>query len=251
MHTDRHDHPRALYEGIADSLRERIFKHQLVPGTPIDEGAIAREYGVSRTPVREAVKVLAHEGLLCINLRNGVRQECTVARLSPRDLDELLTVLTLVETFTVQQTARRRGFGLGLHQDQPQLPEENFYDRLMEAAGNLYLEDVIRALGEKLLLGWGPEFQRLNERIFSAARDELCPCLARGDVEGATRLTRRLARERAAALGNLAGADAPRFRPATPQAAPSCRDTGNTPPPRGERPATTTYSGDTPIAHYI
>ncbi|QWT46799.1 GntR family transcriptional regulator [Azospira inquinata] len=251
MHTDRHDHPRALYEGIADSLRERIFKHQLAPGTPLDEGAIAREYGVSRTPVREAVKVLAHEGLLCIHLRNGVRQECTVARLSPRDLDELLTVLTLVETFTVQQAARRRGFGLGLHQDRPQAPEENFYDRLMESAGNLYLEDVIRALGDKLLLGWGPEFRRLNQSIFTAAQEELCPCLARGDVEGATRLTRRLARERAAALGNLAGADAPRFRPATPQAVPSRGDTGNTPPPRGERPTTTTYSGDTPIAHYI
>jgi len=60
--------PRPLYEEVAELLRQRIFKRELEPGSWIDELKIAEEYGISRTPLREALKVLAcrrsgdHEG---------------------------------------------------------------------------------------------------------------------------------------------------------------------------------------------
>lgn len=63
---------RALFEVIADHLRERILGHELAAGMPLDEFELASYYGVSRTPVREAIKVLAHEGLLDCPLRRGV-----------------------------------------------------------------------------------------------------------------------------------------------------------------------------------
>ena len=94
---------RALYEGIADSLRERIYLHDLAPGTPIDELALARTYGVSRTPIREALKVLAHEGLLEMKVRCG----CCVASRTRDDLVEILEVMGLLLVHGLRQLALR------------------------------------------------------------------------------------------------------------------------------------------------
>ena len=48
--------PRALYEEVAERLRQRIFARELEPGSWIDEIRLAQEYGISRTPMREALK---------------------------------------------------------------------------------------------------------------------------------------------------------------------------------------------------
>ncbi|MDR0214722.1 MAG: GntR family transcriptional regulator [Comamonas sp.] len=84
--------PHSLCIAIADKLRERILSHQMPPGSDINDGALAREFGVSRTPVREAMKLLCHEGLLTAQPRRGM----SVTRLTPaqvleaRQLCELL-----------------------------------------------------------------------------------------------------------------------------------------------------------------
>ncbi|MFN4996488.1 MAG: GntR family transcriptional regulator, partial [Burkholderiales bacterium] len=51
--------PRALYEEVAELIRQRIFSRELEPGSWIDELQISKAYGISRTPLREALKVLA------------------------------------------------------------------------------------------------------------------------------------------------------------------------------------------------
>ena len=59
--------PRPLYEEVAELLRQRIFAGKtgdLEPGAWIDELKLASEYGISRTPLREAITVLAAEGLV-------------------------------------------------------------------------------------------------------------------------------------------------------------------------------------------
>ena len=56
--------PTALYQEVAERLRQRIFAHELTPGTWIDEQKLAEQYGISRTPLREALKVLASEVFL-------------------------------------------------------------------------------------------------------------------------------------------------------------------------------------------
>ena len=75
--------PRALYEEVAELLRQRIFKRELEPGSWIDELKLAEEYGISRTPLREALKVLATEGLVTMTRpprRAGVlRNSCVPA----------------------------------------------------------------------------------------------------------------------------------------------------------------------------
>ena len=78
--------PLALYQEVAERLRQRIFAHELPPGTWVDEQALAAAYGISRTPLREALKVLAAEGLVTLKPRRG----CYVTEISERDLDEIL-----------------------------------------------------------------------------------------------------------------------------------------------------------------
>ncbi|MBT0961058.1 GntR family transcriptional regulator [Denitromonas iodatirespirans] len=85
--------PMALYQEVAERLRERIFAHELKPGAWIDEQALTEHYGISRTPLREALKVLASEGLVTLKPRRG----CYVTEISERDLDEIFTVMGLLE----------------------------------------------------------------------------------------------------------------------------------------------------------
>lgn len=68
--------PHSLCTAIADKLRDRILNHQLPPGSDINDGVLAQEFGVSRTPVREAMKLLCHEGLLTAQPRRGMRVSC-------------------------------------------------------------------------------------------------------------------------------------------------------------------------------
>ncbi|HMN83994.1 MAG TPA: GntR family transcriptional regulator, partial [Burkholderiaceae bacterium] len=56
--------PSSLHEEVATRLRNMIFERQLAPGQWVDELALARDWQISRTPLREALKVLAAEGLV-------------------------------------------------------------------------------------------------------------------------------------------------------------------------------------------
>ena len=86
--------PRALYEEVAELLRQRIFKRELEPGSWIDELTIAKDYGISRTPLREALKVLATEGLITMKVRRGAY----VTEVSEQDLNEVYHLLSLLES---------------------------------------------------------------------------------------------------------------------------------------------------------
>ena len=83
----------ALYQEVAERLRQRIFSHELPPGTWIDEQALAVDYGISRTPLREALKVLASEGLVTLKPRRG----CYVTEISEQDLDEIFPLMSMLE----------------------------------------------------------------------------------------------------------------------------------------------------------
>ena len=86
--------PRPLYEEVAELLRQRIFSRELEPGSWIDELKIAEAYGISRTPLREALKVLAAEGLITMKVRRGAY----VTEVSDRDLADVYHLLSLLES---------------------------------------------------------------------------------------------------------------------------------------------------------
>ncbi len=82
-----------LYEEVAELLRQRIFNRELAPGNWIDELRLAKEYGISRTPLREALKVLAAEGLVTMKVRRGAY----VTEVNEKDLTDVYHLLGLLE----------------------------------------------------------------------------------------------------------------------------------------------------------
>ena len=86
--------PRALYQDVAELLRQRIFARELEPGSWIDELRIAEALGISRTPLREALKVLAAEGLVTMKVRRGAY----VTEVNEKDLRDVYHLLALLES---------------------------------------------------------------------------------------------------------------------------------------------------------
>jgi len=83
----------SLHDGVATRLRAMVFDNELGPGQWIDEKALAALWQVSRTPLREALKVLASEGLVELVPHRG----CRVIELSEDDADALFPVMALLE----------------------------------------------------------------------------------------------------------------------------------------------------------
>ncbi|KQY81193.1 GntR family transcriptional regulator [Pelomonas sp. Root1444] len=93
--------PRALYQEVAERLRQQIFARALEPGSWIDEQKLCAEFGISRTPLREALKVLAAEGLVTMKVRRGAY----VTEMSERDVREAYQLLALLESDAAAQVA--------------------------------------------------------------------------------------------------------------------------------------------------
>ena len=83
----------SLHDEVAAQLRERIFAGELAPGSFLDEVQLAEDLKISRTPLREALKVLTVEGLV----RHEPRRGCFVNEVTEQDLDEIFPVLALLE----------------------------------------------------------------------------------------------------------------------------------------------------------
>ena len=114
--------PRALYTEVAELLRQRIFSRELSPGSWIDELRLAEEYGISRTPLREALKVLATEGLVTMKVRRGAY----VTEMSDTVLADVYHLLAVLECDAAEVVA--------LNATQAQLKElQNLHEKLEKA----------------------------------------------------------------------------------------------------------------------
>ncbi|MDB5847533.1 MAG: GntR family transcriptional regulator [Rhodoferax sp.] len=92
----------SLHQEVADTLRERIFSGELAPGSFLDEVALCERLEISRTPLREALKVLTAEGLL----RHEPRRGCFVNQVTEKDLDDIFPVIALLEGRCAFEAAR-------------------------------------------------------------------------------------------------------------------------------------------------
>jgi DNA-binding GntR family transcriptional regulator len=154
--------PRALYEEVAELLRQRIFQRELEPGSWIDELKLAEEYGISRTPLREALKVLAAEGLVTMKVRRGAY----VTEVSDKDLADVYHLLSLLESDAASVVAERatdaqRTELQSLHADlEAALPDrdrffavnEQFHMRVLEMADNRWREQMVADLRKVMKL---------------------------------------------------------------------------------------------------
>jgi DNA-binding GntR family transcriptional regulator len=154
--------PRALYEEVAEQLRQRIFRRELEPGSWIDEVKIAQDFGISRTPLREALKVLAAEGLVTMKVRRGAY----VTEVSETDLADVYHLLSLLESDAAGVVAHKATDEQvkELQQIQKQLEaaqsdrdkffaiNERFHMRLLEIAGNKWRDQLVADLRKVMKL---------------------------------------------------------------------------------------------------
>ncbi len=156
--------PRPLYEEVAERLRTSIFSHEFSPGDWIDEQALAIQYGISRTPMREAIKVLAAEGLITMKMRRGAY----VTEVSKSDLNQIFTVLALLEGQACFEAAQKATEGqletldsihLKLERaaadrdlDQFFAINQQFHDKIQEICANPWMQRVIDDLRKVLKL---------------------------------------------------------------------------------------------------
>ena len=154
--------PRALYEEVAELLRQRIFNRELTPGAWIDELKLAEEYGISRTPLREALKVLATEGLVTMKVRRGAY----VTEVSERDLADVYHLLSLLESDAAGVVATRATDAQlqelrSLHAELESAASdrerffalnERFHMRLLEIADNRWRDQMVADLRKVMKL---------------------------------------------------------------------------------------------------
>jgi DNA-binding GntR family transcriptional regulator len=156
--------PPALYQEVAERLRQRIFAHELAPGTWVDEQALAETYGISRTPLREALKVLASEGLVTLKPRRG----CYVTEIFQRDLDDIFPILAILEgRCACDATRKLNPDGLkkldSLHETLERAAakgdidgffaaNQTFHRTLQDLAGNRWLTHIIEDMRKVLKL---------------------------------------------------------------------------------------------------
>ena len=94
--------PNSLHQEVAGRLREQIFSGELSPGAFLDEVMLCERLEISRTPLREALKVLTAEGLL----RHEPRRGCFVSQVTEKDLDDIFPVIALLEGRCAFEAAR-------------------------------------------------------------------------------------------------------------------------------------------------
>ena len=154
--------PRALYQDVAERLRQQIFSRELEPGAWIDEQKLALAYGISRTPLREALKVLAAEGLVTMKVRRGAY----VTEMSRTDVAQVYHLMGLLEADAAGQVARSASDAQiadlqALHdrleaeidqRDAFFATNEEFHLRLLDAAGNRWTVQIVQDLRKVMKL---------------------------------------------------------------------------------------------------
>ena len=143
---------------VYDRVRDMILRLEIAPGANLDEASLEREFGVSRTPVREALIRLASEGLITLLPNRGAR----VTPIDVSDLSELFESLELAQRATLRWCAKRRpkaaldemrvladDFAQAAEaRDYEAMGEANqaFHQKIGEACGNKYFAQLYNSL---------------------------------------------------------------------------------------------------------
>ena len=188
----------SLRERVAESLRAALVSGRMVPGTTYSIPALAEQFGVSATPVREAMLDLVNEGIVAPVPNKGFR----VVELSDEELDQITELRRLLEVPTVRGLAgnldpatlkalRKRAEAIGRHARAGDVvayveADRDLHLALLAAAGNERLVELVGRLRDQSRL-YGLE-QLAADGVLAESADEhvaLLDALERGDAEAA------------------------------------------------------------------
>lgn len=151
-----------LRDVVFQTLRNAILKGELKPGERLMEMKLASKLGVSRTPIREAIRMLEQEGLAITIPRRGAQ----VAKMTQKDMDDVYEIRRCLETLTVQYTNGKLSMGqiADLRYAQKVFEEAvaegdnveiekkdwEFHSVIFQATGNERLLSIMNTLQEQL-----------------------------------------------------------------------------------------------------
>ncbi|MBC7800001.1 MAG: GntR family transcriptional regulator [Gemmatimonadaceae bacterium] len=152
----------SLHAGLLDSIRVLINQGELTPGAKVPERALCQRFGVSRTPLREALKVLAAEGLVQLLPNRGAQ----VSQIDERHLDHLFEVIVALEAEGGRLACARIGaadladiqglhFRMYAHFLRQELPEyfalnQAIHEAILRAAANPVLLSTYASLSGRI-----------------------------------------------------------------------------------------------------
>jgi DNA-binding GntR family transcriptional regulator len=193
---------------VIDALRKAILAGRYQPGQRLVEERLATELGVSRIPVREALRVLATEGIVAIAPRRGA----SVTNFSRDSVQEMVEVRATLEGLNARLAARRRdpqtvaalervlkeGNAAAARGNAGALIELNarFHDLLANAGGNAVLGELMRTLRIRTT----PFFAAMSRRRARQTWEEHAAIL-RAVIDGAEAQAERLAARHVASAG--------------------------------------------------
>ncbi len=201
MNLERQITKRTIADEVAEVLRRRILSGDLPAGKPIRQEHIAHELGVSRIPLREALKQLEAEGFVTIEAHKGA----VVAELSTAEVEELFELRVRIETWLLSKAIPHMGEGdfarLDAIIEESRAPDSlprwgefnwRFHEALYRAAGRPVSIKFLRRIHDNI-----DRYLRI-EITLPAARDrayrdheELVACCRNRDVAGAMTLLER------------------------------------------------------------
>jgi len=152
----------SLHDQVVERLRAMILGGQFLGGQRVPEKRLCEQLGVSRTPLREALKVLASEGLLELLPNRGAR----VARLTTADVDEMFPVMGALESLAGEIACQRISdaaidevkalhYRMASHHKLGEMEEyfelnQRIHGKIFEAAGNAILGGIYASLASRI-----------------------------------------------------------------------------------------------------
>lgn len=146
------------YDDVVSGIRDLIVEGELAPGSHIAERVLCERFGVSRTPLREALKVLASEGLIELAPNRGAH----VLQLTEADVEEMFEVMGTLEALAGELAAKRitgeqlaevkaLHYQMALHHARGELMpyfrlNQEIHGKIFEVAGNRTLMNVYSGL---------------------------------------------------------------------------------------------------------
>ena len=153
---------RALHDEVIRRLRDLIVEGELPPGARIPERELCERFGISRTPLREALKVLAAEGLVALHFNRGA----VVSRLTLEAVDDMFQVMGALEALAGESACLRASAGdiaaiealhgkMLIHYQRHELSEyfrlnQLIHESIIEAAGNPVLKNIYQGLSVRI-----------------------------------------------------------------------------------------------------
>jgi DNA-binding GntR family transcriptional regulator len=153
---------RSLHDEVVERIRNLILEGGLAPGSRVPEKLLCAQFSISRTPLREALKVLASEGLLDLLPNRGA----VVARLTARDVEEMFEVMGALEALSGELACSRMAdddiaevralhYQMVLYYRRRNLPDyfrinQQIHEKIMDAADNAVLRMLYSNLAKRI-----------------------------------------------------------------------------------------------------